>query len=492
MSADQVLAVEATVATPGRRGFRLDTDSCTGCGACAVACAVENELPWGTSWRWIETFNPRHVPGLPSYHLSLACNHCADAPCMERCPALAYARDLLTGAVLLDPDKCIGCRYCTWACPYDAPRFDARAGVVSKCTFCHHRQLEGLAPACVQQCPTGALTWGDLDTLEGSAEVPGLPPTGARPSVRFAGARRWTTPAYTQIPSGLAPGETGSEPASAPAGVSEVDREAGAKVEILGAASAVQRTSLRTEGPLVVFTLLAATLVGLTATAAGRLSLRLSGFLVLAAVAAGASTLHLGRKGRAWRAVLNLRRSWLSREIALFAIFVATAALVLSRVPVPIWDGWAVGAVGFGLLFAVDRVYAVTRTPGLWIHSAGALITGIMVAGVAAGSPVVWGGVLTAKVASYTLRKARLQEQRRPARRLWTVLRVAAALMASSLLILGVPHGAAAWETSAPAAWLAMGILAFGEIIDRCEFYLELEVSRGEHRVWSSPSNMVP
>jgi DMSO reductase iron-sulfur subunit len=454
-----------------RKGFRLDTDLCTGCSACAVACAVENELPWGTSWRWIETFNPRHVSGLPSYHLSLACNHCADAPCMEHCPALAYERDPIVGAVLLDPDKCIGCRYCTWACPYDAPRFDPEAGVVGKCTFCHHRQLEGLPPACVQQCPTGALTWGDLDALDGSAEITGFPSTDAGPSVRFSGVRGG---AGSGVSSAMRPGEEGSIPATAlpmPLTVHDAGAVTGPPS---GAAAAPPKTSLATEGPLVVFTLLAATLAGTMATASGRALLGRPAFVIIAAAAAGASTLHLGRKGRAWRAVLNLRRSWLSREIALFTLFLAASAVVLSPLPTPPWAGWAAAVLGFALLFAVDRVYAVTRTPDLAVHSAGVLLTGVMAAGIVGGSAVVWGAVLTAKIISYTLRKARLREERRPVRGVWTAARLVAGATASGLLITAGPQGTLTWGAT---AWVAVGVLAVGEIVDRCEFYLELEVS---------------
>jgi DMSO reductase iron-sulfur subunit len=459
-----------------RKGFRLDTDLCTGCGACAVACAVENELPWGTSWRWIETFNPRHLSGVPSYHLSLACNHCADAPCMEHCPALAYERDHVAGAVLLDPDKCIGCRYCTWACPYDAPRFDPEAGVVSKCTFCHHRQLEGLAPACVQQCPTGALTWGNLDGLDGSAEIAGFPATDARPSVRFAGGRGGVTGTGVSAAVGGREDEdvSGTEratPATVGSAAAVTPPPPGPS---LGAAPVPPKTSLATEGPLVLFTLLAATLAGTMATASGRALLGLPAFLILAAVAAGASTLHLGQKGRAWRAVLNVRRSWLSREIALFTLFVAASAAVLSPLPTPRWAGWAVAVLGFALLFAVDRVYAVTRTPGLVVHSAGVLSTGVMAAGVAAGSAVVWGALLCAKIISYVLRKARLREEGRPVRGVWTGVRLAAGAAASGLLITAGPQGTLTWGAT---AWVAVGVLAVGEIVDRCEFYLELEVS---------------
>ena len=98
-------------------GFRFDPNLCTGCAACRLACTIENDLPFGRSWRRIETFNPTRAPSLPLYHLSLACNHCDTPACMHACPALAYRRDEETGAVLLDSSKCIGCKYCAWACP---------------------------------------------------------------------------------------------------------------------------------------------------------------------------------------------------------------------------------------------------------------------------------------------------------------------------------------------------------------------------------------
>ena len=144
-----------------QKGFVFDINKCTGCQACSIACEIENELEPGADWRQVTTFNERHVPGVLSFHLSVACNHCVDPPCMKNCPALAYSKDAVTGAVTVDPDLCIGCRYCTWACPYDAPRFNTASGVVEKCTFCQHRLEDGLEPACVTSCPTGALKLAD-------------------------------------------------------------------------------------------------------------------------------------------------------------------------------------------------------------------------------------------------------------------------------------------------------------------------------------------
>jgi Fe-S-cluster-containing dehydrogenase component len=115
-----------------RPSFILDVNKCTGCHACAMACQIANHLPAAQPWREVRTFNELHVPGVELMHLSLACNHCADAPCMEQCPARAYGRDEKTGAVLIDTDLCLGCGYCAWVCPYGAPRFDEIRGVMTK------------------------------------------------------------------------------------------------------------------------------------------------------------------------------------------------------------------------------------------------------------------------------------------------------------------------------------------------------------------------
>lgn len=452
-----------------QNGFALDLNLCTGCQACVVACAIENELPWGSSWRWVETFNPQHVPELPLYHLSLACNHCADAPCMHHCPALAYSKDDATGAVLLDPDACIGCKYCTWACPYDAPRYDAAAGVVSKCTFCHHRQEEGLAPACVTQCPTSALHFGVVDQLDGQTAVGGFPRTEADPSIRFVDLRG-DAPYPQQAPSG-------ANAVSAAAGIASTT--AGSDlVELAAALPARQpnQTELKNEWPLLVFSLLCAFLVGCMATGAGRQALGLPLFVLLAAMAAGSSTLHLGRTSRAWRAVLNWRRSWLSREILGFGSFASLSALLLSGLLSNEWLGPLVAALGFATLFAIDRVYQVTRTPDLNEHSAQTLLTGLLVAGVVGGHPALWLSVVGLKLLLYLRRgwkRRRLAAQRGPTKithdrqLLWGALRVIMGLVLPTLLYL---------SNSTTPVWLLGLLVACGEMIDRAEFYLELRI----------------
>jgi len=417
-----------------QRAFTLDIDKCTGCQACEVACSVENELPPGTSWRTVETFNARHHPGLPSFHLSLACNHCLEAPCMEHCPALAYSKDDDTGAIVLDPSRCIGCKYCTWACPYDAPRYDAAAGVVSKCTFCNHRLQEGQRPACVEQCPTGALQIAELESAAGESRSLGFPRSNARPAIRF-----------------LSPRETSGGPAaSAPRG---------GVVPVGIDGPGPSKITLGSEWPLVVFTLLCATLVGLMTAPGARERMDAVVFAALAAAGAGFSTLHLGRKLRAYRAVANWRRSWLSREILLFSAF---SGLSLLHLLIPRFDrvtGALSIASGFALLFAMDRVYRVTGTRGLWRHSAQVMLTGILVLAIAAGWFVPFAVIAAAKAGLYIHRK-------RGVPMVWLWL---------PRVVVGLLGPSAAWLAGAPG-WTVWAAVAVGEVVDRCEFYRELDV----------------
>lgn len=421
--------------------FLFDANKCTGCQACELACQIENQLE-GFSWRQVTTLNEARHPGVPTIHLSLACNHCAEPPCMEHCPALAYDKDPISGLVSLDAERCIGCRYCSWACPYDAPKFDAGHGVMTKCTFCEQRQADGPAPACVEQCPTGALGFGELAELPGAAQAPGMPTTEPEPSIRFVPWR-----AEGRRLAASTPGADGSGPAAG--GVPR--------------AGAPRKITLRSEWPLVGFTLIAAVLVAtFTAAAAGSLRLQAMWFLGLAAAGMGLSTLHLGRPLRAWRALLNLRGSWLSREIALFSGFVGFAAAHF------LWPGPWLGAVtvvvGLGALFAVDRVYDLVRPPrGRPAHSADVLLTGALLASILMGFPAASAMVAGVKLALYLRRKS----GRRQPSLLWSAVRLGGGFAVPVLLGLYDPSHWPAW---------ALAGTAVGELVDRCEFYEGLEV----------------
>ena len=173
--------------------FTLDLDRCTGCSACAIACRTENTVDAWVEWRRIHTFNEQRLPEAAVFHYSLACNHCLEPACLLGCPASAYTKDPKTGAVLLDADQCIGCQYCRWVCPYDAPQFNADLGIVEKCTFCSHRLDDGLEPACVESCPVDALGFVGRGTPD-DVRTPGFPEVGLAPAIRLRPRRRRAAP----------------------------------------------------------------------------------------------------------------------------------------------------------------------------------------------------------------------------------------------------------------------------------------------------------
>ena len=154
--------------------FYFDASSCIGCKACQVACQDKNNLTAGMKWRRVfnyggGTWVPKGASLVPNnifnYFVSTACMHCQTPLCAEACPAAAITkRD--DGVVLIDQTKCVGCRYCEWACPYGAPVFDSTAGVMTKCTFCQDLLAQGQPPACVGACPTRALDFGELTDLQ--------------------------------------------------------------------------------------------------------------------------------------------------------------------------------------------------------------------------------------------------------------------------------------------------------------------------------------
>ena len=211
-------------------GMVVDLYRCIACNTCAVACKVANGTPKGVLWRKVSHGEAGTYPQTKRMFASHACMQCQNAPCVKVCPTGAtYKR--ADGIVMVDYSKCIGCKYCIAACPYDArsyvnpikPYFDTGftpletgpnmvAGTATKCTFCAPRIDAGVkagltpgtdrdaTPECVNSCPTGALVFGDLDdpTSEVSRIVHScnpqqlLPDLGTDPSVYFVPATKAT------------------------------------------------------------------------------------------------------------------------------------------------------------------------------------------------------------------------------------------------------------------------------------------------------------
>ncbi len=167
-----------------RLKFLCDAERCINCGGCVTACKNEHEVPWGIQRRRVVTIN-EGVPGEKS--ISVACMHCSDAPCMAVCPTNCFYRTE-DGLVLHDKDKCIGCGYCFFACPFGAPQFPngasafAARGKMDKCTYCaggpapngsaeelekygRNRLAEGKLPLCAEMCSTKALLAGDAAVI---------------------------------------------------------------------------------------------------------------------------------------------------------------------------------------------------------------------------------------------------------------------------------------------------------------------------------------
>ncbi len=152
--------------------FFFDAAACSGCKACQVACKDRNDLGPGVLWRRVyevtggdwEKKGQVWVPSVVAYNVSMACNHCENPVCGAACPVKAIWKRG-DGIVLVDTDLCIGCRYCEWACPYSALRFNAATNTVSKCNFCYDAIDAGKPPACVAACPQRALDFGELADL---------------------------------------------------------------------------------------------------------------------------------------------------------------------------------------------------------------------------------------------------------------------------------------------------------------------------------------
>lgn len=304
--------------------FGFDMAACIGCHSCEVACTEQNGLPSGTAWRRVGEVEGGEYPTSRRFNLSMSCNHCLEPACLIGCPTNAYEK-LPNGVVAHHAEDCIGCQYCTWNCPYSVPVFQADRRIVTKCDMCQPRLAEGLSPACVDACPTRAITIEKVDIAawradHASADGPELPSADITLcTTRIAGPRDLDMATYAASDWNLRPEHP--------------------------------------HWPLVWLTLLSQMAVGVSFTATSETARLVAAGLALASMI-GAQA-HLGRPAMGFKALRNLRRSWLSREVALLGVYTAAAvgAVVAPVLAVP------AAILGVAGVFASGRLYMVPGRP---------------------------------------------------------------------------------------------------------------------------------
>jgi formate dehydrogenase iron-sulfur subunit len=326
-------------------GFEVDLDSCSGCKACVTACHNLNGLDDDESFRSVGALFATAIEPWQQT-VTTACHHCVDPACLNGCPVDAYDKDPITGIVKHLDDQCIGCSYCTLTCPYEVPRYNPKLGIVRKCDMCSDRLAVGEAPACVQACPTSAISITVVDVAE-LVESLSADPAGAAVAdpalVPSAPSSRLTLPttryrSNRPLPADALPADHYSvhrSPAHLPLAVMLVLTQLSVGAFVLG----WLLDGWAAPEPALV----------LRPYAAGSA-------LVVGLVALAASTLHLGRPLYAWRAVIGLRHSWLSREIVAFGVF---AGLAASYAAVVVIDAAAGPVRILGALVCVSGLFGV-------------------------------------------------------------------------------------------------------------------------------------
>lgn len=337
----------ATAPAPGEQyAFEVDLDRCSGCKACVTACHSLNGLADNEAWRDVGLLQGGDAHNPVLQHVTTACHHCLEPACLSACPVDAYEKDPRTGIVRHLDDQCFGCQYCTLACPYDVPKYNKERGIVRKCDMCAGRLAAGEPPACAAACPHQAIaiTVIDQDDVRENAEIDRFLPGAPDPHLTLP-----TTTFKTKKPF--------------PANTRPVDY--------------YSINPQHPHWPLIIMLVLTQLAVG--AFSVGFIFHQQYGpsaaqpLLATLALAAGllalaASTFHLGRPHLAFRAIIGLAHSWLSREIVAFAAF-AAAATTYSAV---LWSAAfattmtralaiAVVITGLSGLFCSVKIYSFTH-----------------------------------------------------------------------------------------------------------------------------------
>lgn len=291
--------------TPGpgeQYAFEVNLDQCTGCKACVTACHNENGLDEDETWRSVGLLHGGTSAKPAIQHVTGACHHCLEPACLSGCPVKAYEKDPATGIVKHLDDQCIGCQYCILKCPYDVPKYNKKKGIVHKCDMCISRLKAHETPACVRACPNEAIriTLIDINTVRKSpneyVNIPDAPDSGYTfPTTRYTTEKKLPWNMMSSDYYSIKP----------------------------------EHSHL----PLVIMLVLTQLSVGaflaellIKHFMTGSLSAALTSLHLMVALGAGmlalgASIFHLGRPLYAFRAILGVKTSWLSREILAFGLF---------------------------------------------------------------------------------------------------------------------------------------------------------------------------
>lgn len=346
--------IPATAPEPGQQyAFDVDLDACSGCKACVTACHSLNGLDESETWRDVGLLVGGTSSNPIMQHVTTACHHCLEPGCMTACPVDAYEKNPVTGIVKHLDDQCFGCQYCTLACPYDVPKYHKQKGIVRKCDMCSDRLAAGEAPACVQSCPHEAISIRivDCEQIVEDSEADRFLPAAPEPHITLP-----TTTYRTKrvFPRNLLPADYYSVSAQHP------------HWPLIIMLVLTQLSVGAFLSGLVLEQFLDAKLIE-AMRPVHSMSALIFGLLALAS-----STLHLGRPQYAWRAVIGLRHSWLSREIIAFGIFAKLAILYaagnwfgpdlfVQSDLFQTWLGRGVAVSGLAGVFCSVMIYAFTR-----------------------------------------------------------------------------------------------------------------------------------
>jgi len=339
-------------------GFIFNYDKCVSCGACRASCILENK--WTVTPRMVYTYNSEAFSSLPLVNISLACNHCSEAVCLKGCPTGSYFREPSTGAVVIEEQKCIGCRYCQWNCPYDAPKFDSGKRIIGKCNLCYSGLLEGRLPACANACPTGALKYGELSESAFSDSPAWFPDKNLNPLLEFSGKNNI-------VPLRIIPEKMFAE---------EMDDPEKKENPITDNWSLLVFSFLTT---LSVSTLISSVING------NFPDKRL--FFLTISLAGISSLFHTGRVTRIWRSICNMKSSPLSREIGCLILYSSLSIFaVFSELPFLLVASSVIGLI---LLLLIDSVYFYAdRRRSVIIHSGQTFLSSLLIISFFTGSVI--------------------------------------------------------------------------------------------------------